>query len=176
METLVRAGRDLAAWQLVSTRGGNLSQRSGEEILITRTGAMLGRLEPHDLVTVGLEPGPRDEHASGDLAVHREIYRRTQAAAVVHAHPSSVVALAYTADVLVPEDHEGRIFVPRAPVIDEREPRHLVAAEVADRIATGAAVVVVRTHGTYAAAGSLDDALHRTTSLELSARILLARR
>ena len=82
-------GRDLFTRGLVSSHSGNLSIRLGERIIITRRGIMLNCLEEHDLIETGISKNNRSTLlASIELAVHRAIYRETQALAIVHAHPS----------------------------------------------------------------------------------------
>ncbi len=50
--------------------------------------------------------------ASAELAVHRSIYKKTSALAVVHAHPPYAVALSFTEKEIVPCDMEGRVLLP----------------------------------------------------------------
>src|SRR3972149_1940826 len=91
---LREAGRMLWEAGLVSSHGGNLSARlpAGRQgltdggMLITRTGAMLGRIGDCDLVTVAAD-GSSEGEPSMDTAVHRAIYAASGAGAVIHAHP-----------------------------------------------------------------------------------------
>lgn len=175
MDAIVRAGADLAARGFVSTRGGNLSVRIGDRLLITRTGAALGRLSERDVVDVPLS-GPWPGGPSSDLGVHLGVYARSDARAVVHAHPNAAVTLSFGCDEIVPVDHEGKVFVPRVPVVDEREDRAALGGAVGEYIAEGRRVVVSRTHGSYAAGATIEDALAWTTTLEMSAQILFGLR
>ena len=50
-------GRDIFLAHLISSHGGNISVRVGDELCITRTGSMLGRLSDTDIVVVPVE-GP----------------------------------------------------------------------------------------------------------------------
>lgn len=174
VERMRRIGRDLAGGGLVSTRSGNLSVRMRDTIVVTRTGAMLGHLGPADLVEVPVDGSDdRDTEASSDLVVHREIYRRTDALAVVHAHAPDTIALSLRMDEIVPVDTEGLAFVPRVPVFEETRPRTTLAGRVAGALADGARVVAVRAHGTFAAGDAIESAAHWTTCLAMSSRILL---
>lgn len=173
-ERMRRAGRDLYIAGLVSTRSGNLSVRIRDTLVVTRAGASLPHLRPEDLVEVpAAGPGDRDGDASSDLAVHRAVYARSSARAVVHAHPPLAVVLSFGGTPIVPADHEGRLFIPSVPVVDEGRPRVVVGDRVGEAMADGAAIVAVRGHGTYAAGDSIEAATHWTTSLELSARIVI---
>jgi len=109
-----------------------------------------------------------------ELPVHLAIYRATSAQAILHAHPPSAVALSLIEGVIVPADSEGGHILGTVPVIAAA---NVVASqEVADRAASllGAhRAVVVKGHGSFAVAGSLEEALGITTTLEASAKILL---
>lgn len=75
---------------------GNVSLRSGEGMLITPSGANYDDLQPGDIVAVSLD-GHWEEgrKPSSEWRFHRDIYRqRSDAAAVVHAHPVHCTALA----------------------------------------------------------------------------------
>jgi L-fuculose-phosphate aldolase len=82
-EEFARIGRDLWESGAVSSHGGNMSVRAGDRVFITRTGSMLGRLGPGDVLETSLvECGdPADADCSVELVVHRAIYARTDARA-----------------------------------------------------------------------------------------------
>ncbi len=171
-------GRDLYHLGLITSHAGNISLRSGERVWITRTGSMLGRLEPEDIVETSLlpreSPNPK---ASMELPVHLAIYRATSAQAILHAHPPTAVALSLLDEVIVPADSEGGYILGRVPVIAAKNV--VASAEVADRASSllqDHRVVLVKGHGSFAAGGSLEEALKITTTLEASAKILLLAR
>ena len=111
-------GRDLYHLGLITLHAGNMSLRSGGRIWITRTGSMLGHLEPDDLVETPLSPEEsRHPKASMELPVHLAIYRATSAQAILHAHPPSAVALSLVEEAIVPADSEGGYILGRVPVI-----------------------------------------------------------
>ncbi len=72
-------GRDLFVAGHVTARHGNLSVRDGDRIFITRSGSMLSRLEPSDIIETTMTAGPSDEGASRELVVHRAVYLATDA-------------------------------------------------------------------------------------------------
>ncbi len=166
-------GADLFASGAVSSHGGNLSVREGERILITRRGAMLGRLGTDDLVECGIEAGPEDERASRELVVHRDIYRHTQHAAVCHAHPVHTIARSLAHDVISPVDSESRLVVGDVAV---HAFEHTIGSEEVARVCgeclRGSPVLVVRGHGPFAAAGTLEEAFQAVSVLEVACRIL----
>ena len=73
VQDLLAVGRLLWEAGLVSSHGGNMSVRLPDgQLLITRTGAMLGRLDAGDLVTVAAD-GSSEGQPSMDTAVHRAV-------------------------------------------------------------------------------------------------------
>ncbi len=177
-------GRDLHLAGLISSHGGNLSVRLGQErLLIKRRGRMLGHRQPDDLIETGLFSD--DENTplcSSELIVHRAIYRATPAQAVVHAHPRTAVALSLHRETIVPLDSEGEFLLGHVPVIIVDRPAG--SPEVAQAVAEALrdhSIVVVRRHGSFAIGPSLERAWQLTSVLEESCEIiwkakLLARR
>ena len=157
-------GRMLWEAGLVSSHGGNMSARLPDSaLLITRTGAMLGRLDEGDLVMVAAD-GCSEGQPSMDTAVHRAVYVTTEAAAVLHAHPRYAIALSLVADAVEPADAEGRLRLGSVPVVEGEQ----VAEALRDR-----PIVLARGHGSYARGDHLWQALQWTSVLEESAQVLL---
>lgn len=169
-------GRDLYALGAVSSHGGNLSVRLDEErLLITRTGSMIGRLAPADIIETTLQAcgDPRDAECSVELVVHRAIYAATGARAIVHAHAIHTVARAFVDDVIVPVDSESKLRLVDAPVVVTGDV--VGSPEAADKLAAALAerrVAVLRTHGPFARGDSLEDAYQAISCLEASCRVL----
>lgn len=172
-ESFRTIGRDIFVAGLISSHGGNLSVRDGERIIITRRGSMLGRLTPEDLVVTGMEPCRDDERCSRELVVHREIYRRTDALAVAHAHPVHAIARSFWADAIVPADSEGRYVLGEVPVVEAKET--IGSAEAAVLVADALRerpVAVLRSHGAFARGQALEEAFYHISVLEASVRVL----
>lgn len=172
--SLVEVGRDLFALGLVTTHGGNLSlRRYGGGALITATGAMLGRLGPELLVEVGAKG--RAEHPdapapSSDTAVHLEVYAQVpEAGAVIHAHPIYATTLSFDWEALEPRNLEGRLYLPRIPILDVEWEES--AGPVAEALRSHPAVLV-RGHGSYVRGTDAWEALKITSALEESAQML----
>lgn len=168
-------GRDLFAHALNNSHSGNISALQGGRITITASGSMLHRLGWQDLVEVGIND-TAPSRASRELVVHREIYRRTNALAVVHAHPPFTIALAAQMNPIVPEDAEGAYYFGAIPVIDVSQA--IGSDEVAERVPAEMVekrtpLVVVRNHGVFSAGLTLWDAYQWISSLEHSCRILM---
>ena len=175
VEEFARVGRTLFAGGLNNSHSGNLSLRVDDRIVITRGGAMLAALTAEDLVSVGLareDGGPAT--ASKEVNVHRAIYEKTPALAVVHTHPRSAIALSLMGGDILPVDVEGRYYFRRVPVLAVKEA--VGSAELERELPTLLAefpVVMVRGHGAFAVGGDLEDGLRISHALEWSCDILM---
>jgi len=168
-------GRDVYLAGLISSHGGNMSIRIGDEIVITRRGSMLGRLGDDDLVTTGIEPCSADEHCSRELVVHRAIYRASDALAVVHAHPVNTVYRSLIEDAIEPLDSESKYVLGESvPVLAPAETigSSEAAEMLADTFASGARIAVLRSHGPFAIGATIEEAFYHVTCLEASCQIL----
>ena len=94
-----------------------------------------------------------------------------KARAVLHSHGAHTVALTMSGKDFIPADFEGQYYFPRVPVITIEYDRYLQDApqQVASILAEYP-ITVVRGHGVYAQAETLNLAYKWTCSLELSAR------
>jgi len=166
-------GCDLFTAGLNNSHSGNLSVRLGDRLLITRTGSMLGHLQEADLIETGLfQDDANTPLASTEIGVHRAIYLKTGALAVVHAHSPHAVALSLAENELVPADAEGRYLLPRVPVLTPKET--IASKELEDTLPPAlreCKIAVVRGHGSFAAGKTLEEAYKWTASLEHSCRI-----
>ena len=167
-------GHDLFIRGLVSSHGGNMSIRTGDRLIITRRGSMLGHLTKQDLVEIGIE-GESEVNvlASVELPVHRAIYRKTPALAIVHAHPPHAIALSMTEDEIVPVDIEGSYLLQKTPVLGskaalEAEERAEILSEALEKHK----IALLWGQGSFAAAQTLEEAHHWTSALEASCQIM----
>jgi L-fuculose-phosphate aldolase len=169
-------GRDLYASGAVSSHGGNLSVRlAGDRLLITRTGSMIGRLAPEDLIETTLEAAgdDRDAQCSVELVVHRAIYAATGAQAIVHAHSIDTVARSLIEDLIAPLDSESLLRLGAVPVVTSATT--IGSAEAAAKLSESLRthrVAVLRGHGPFAVGSTLEDAYQAISCLEASCRIL----
>jgi L-fuculose-phosphate aldolase len=167
-------GHALFTQGLVSCYSGNLSIKLGEHLLITHRGSMLGSIGEADLVETGITKNDRATPlASTELAVHRSIYKKTSALAVVHAHPAYAVALSFTEEEIMPCDMEGRVLLSKVPILGKQVV--VKAGDIAEEIAEALKqyrVVLVRGHGSFAIGQLLEEAYYYTATLEQSCRLL----
>lgn len=173
-ELFREVGRDLFLAGHVTARHGNLSLRRGESIFITRSGSMLSRLVPTDVIETGMVPGPRDEGCSRELVVHRAVYAATPATAICHAHPPHTMYRSLVDDEIVPVDSEAAAVIGSAVPVLVPEVK-IGSAEAATLLAhalLSVPVAVLRTHGPFAVGETLWDAWGLIGVLEESCHIL----
>jgi L-fuculose-phosphate aldolase len=167
-------GRDLFVSGAVTSHGGNLSVRDGDRILITRGGAMLGRLGWNDVVETSIDACDADAGCSRELIVHRAIYHTTNAKAIVHAHTTHTIFRSLIEDEILPIDSEALYVIGRSvPVLS---PRVTIAspeaAEMLSEVLQATNVAVLRSHGPFAIGDTLEEAFYRISVLEASCTIL----
>lgn len=169
---LVRHYRWLRQYGLNDSHSGNLSVRCGGDFWITPTGACADTLETGELVRCRLDEAPA-AGASLDAPLHREVYRHNpEAGAVMHSHGPYSIAVTLDGRDFLPADFEGQYYFPRIPVLDIPCAEYVERSPEAVAKALGEApVAVVRGHGVYAWAKSLNLAYKWTCSFESSARI-----
>lgn len=96
-ENLISQARRMNEVGLNQGTSGNLSVRLNDErFLITPSGVPYDRLEPGDLVTVGLDGAVKGEgQPSSEWRIHRDLYlARVDADAVLHAHSPWAMSVA----------------------------------------------------------------------------------
>jgi L-fuculose-phosphate aldolase len=168
-------GRDIYVGGLTSSHGGNMSVRVGDRVIIKRRGAQLGRLKPADFVETSLFK--KDSgliRASTELIVHRNIYLKTSALAVIHCHPRTAIVLSMSRDEILPIDNEGSYLLHKIPVVAVEFASG--SQEMADTVAEALRaykVIMLRGHGSFAIGQTLEEAFHWTSTLEEVSDIIL---
>ncbi|NPB06790.1 MAG: aldolase [Aquificae bacterium] len=168
----IKVSRLLNAENLTFGYTGNMSRRVKDGLIITRRGANLRALEPEDLIFIGPGREVLEPYASSELPVHREVLK--SAGALLHCHAPASLELSYLLDRIVPPDYEGLKALGRVPVLSLKEPsasREL--AEALKKHLKERGCLVVRAHGLFCAAGSLEEAFYLASLLESSSRLLL---
>ncbi len=171
-DALVRYYRWLRQYGLNDSHSGNASVRDGDRVWVTPSGCSGDTLAPVDLLPCRAGEAPL-EGASLDAPLHLAVYAaKPEAVAVLHSHGPHSIAMTLDGADFVPIDFEGRYYFPLVPVLDI--PHDLYTTRSPDEVAAALAthrICVVRGHGVYAAAASIDLAYKWTCSLESSARI-----
>jgi len=175
---LVAVGATLARRGLIRHGEGNVSCRlDGRSFLVTPRGTDKGRLAGPNLVLCDLDAS-LPPAASSEALLHRETYRLCpDVQAIVHAHPSNVLAL--DSRGVLPDLGglpEGEMLVGKIARVAVLPPGSQDLAENCARALRRAPVAVLARHGLVAVGGSLGEALARVEAVELLAQIALARR
>jgi len=154
------------------SHSGNASVRDTDRIWITPSGACADTLSSEDLVACSID-GFIGNNASFDAKLHLEIYRQNNKAnAVFHSHGPHTIALTMNGSDFVPEDFEGQLYFPRVPVHTiEFDKYSSLSPQVVAETLSEHCITVVRGHGVYACAKSINLAYKWTCSLEHSAKI-----
>jgi L-fuculose-phosphate aldolase len=170
-QELVQTYKWLRQYGLNDSHSGNASVRDGDTFWITPTGACADTLAADDLVACGMDEST-GEGASLDAALHRVVYQANpDAVCVLHSHGPNTVAMTMDGKDFAPPDFEGNLYFPRVPVLTITYQDYLdeSPAQVGRTLAKYP-VTVVRGHGVYASAESINLAYKWTCSLELSAK------
>lgn len=175
---IVTLGRALYDRGITPGRTGNLSVRLGDGVLLTPTGASLGRLDSDTLALVStggaLIAGPPPTKES---ALHLALYDRFPLlGAVAHVHSTYAVAWSCraevdAADALPPLTAYYALRVGRLPLIPYAPPGD---PSLADQIyALDSRCALLANHGSIAAATNLEAAVDAVEEIEETARIAL---
>jgi L-fuculose-phosphate aldolase len=166
-ERVAAAARQLAEAGLAPGKAGNLSERHGELVAVTPTGASLATVQASQISVVDIEgslvagPPPTSE-----LALHLGAYRRFSAGAVAHIHGAVGTALSCVLDE-VPAIHYqmvalgGSVRVADYATFGTPELADATLSALRDRYA-----VLMANHGALTYGEDLEEAVERAKLLE----------
>ena len=172
-QEISKFGKKLVNYGLAGAHFGNISVRTGNKILITRSGSMLDELNQDAIVEVTLgRMSSLAADASVEMPVHRAIYEKTSALAVIHAHsPFAIVqSMLSKGNLLIPEDCESKYFLQGVPIVTG-EPGSDRLAENAAKALKKHKGVIVKGHGTFAIGKNLEEAYAVVSSIEQVCKI-----
>jgi L-fuculose-phosphate aldolase len=174
LNELIQRARMLSDTGLVVGTAGNVSVRLDGEIAITPTSIPYDVIEPSDLCLIDLAGRQIDgeRRASSEAPLHTQIYRTTDAAAVVHTHSPFATTLACVIDVLPAIHYSIHRF--GGDTIPVAEYELFGSDALADRVAlllSERRGVLLRNHGAVTYGSSLTEAYELTVLLEWLARI-----
>jgi len=181
VDDIIRAGRRMDQRGWVPATAGNISVRLGaERIAITRSGGHKGFLDAHSVIEVDLNGQvlTPDAKPSAETLLHCQIYRRfADAGAVLHGH--SVAGTVLSLDTFGPcleftgyevqkifagqTSHDATL---RLPLVDNDQDMPRLAGVVENLLGNAPMGYLIRGHGVYIWADSMDMALARLEGLE----------
>jgi L-fuculose-phosphate aldolase len=162
------AARRLAAEGLVVGTAGNVSERGGEFVAITPTGASLDEVTADQVAVVDLQGAHVDGAfaPTSELHLHLGVYRRYQAGAVVHTHAPMATALSCVLDELPVVHYQMLLLggpVRVAPYATFGSPE--LADATLDAL-EGRMAALMSNHGAIAYGGDVDAAVQQSLLLE----------
>ncbi len=164
------AARRLAAEGLLIGTAGNVSAREDDHVAITGTGVVLSDCSAYDVTVVSLSGDVVDGSVapSSELDLHRRVYERTDAQAIVHTHAPFGTAVACVSGLTsLPVLHYQQLglggAIPIAPYATFGSPE--LADIVADAL-VDTQVALMANHGSVARGSSLADAVENALLLE----------
>ena len=171
---IIYFGKLVEKYNLISSHSGNISIKIGNNILITKTGTMLGNLTPKDITVISIydENDRNLKYASMETVVHKSIYLNSNAKAIIHTHPEYLIFLSLILEKFKPVDSEGKFLIKELPIIKAKNT--IASKEVAEKIgkiAKNNSAALVASHGLFVWAETIEKAFYITTALEKSAKI-----
>lgn len=167
-ERVAGAARRLAAEGLVIGTAGNVSERAGDLVAATPTGAVLEQVTAPDVAVVDLDgelvEGPFAP--TSELGLHLAVYRRYGAGAVVHTHAPFGTALGCVLEELPVVHYSmlalgGAIRVAPYATFGSSELAELTVQALQER-----AGALMSNHGTINHAGDVESAVEGALLLE----------
>jgi L-fuculose-phosphate aldolase len=172
-ERVAAAARRLADEGLVIGTAGNISERTGDVVAITPTGASLDSLSASEIVLIDLDGGhvDGDLEPTSELELHLGVYRRYDAGAVVHTHAPIATALSCVLDELPVVHYQmlllgGPVRVAPYATFGSPELADATLEALRDR---GAALMA--NHGAIAHGADLDAAVEHSLLLEWACEV-----
>jgi L-fuculose-phosphate aldolase len=168
-DRVAAASRELAAAGLVHGTAGNVSERVGELVAISPTGARLEALAAEQVTVVDLAGAAvaGELAPSSELGLHLSVYERCGAGAVVHTHAPMATALACVLDDELPCVHYQMLALGGAVRV---APYHTFGTpELAEATVTaldGRLAALMANHGAITHAHDLAHAVQNTELLE----------
>ena len=184
---LAEAGRRMDQRGWVPGSAGNLSARiDGESLAITRSGVHKGRLNPEDVIAVGLDGvALRGGRPSAETLLHCQLYRLFEpVGAVLHGHSVAATVLSMAGDITFTDyetvkafgfaTHEVEVSLPVFE--NDQDIARLAAAIEPGLLADPPIGYVIRGHGVYAWGSGVEHAFWRLEALEFLLSCELERR
>jgi L-fuculose-phosphate aldolase len=172
-ERVARAARRLSSAGLVLGTAGNISERAGELVAVTPTGAAFETLEPEQVAVVDLDGSPvaGELEPTSELQLHLGVYERFDAGAFVHTHAPMATALACVVDELPCVHYQmlalgGSIRVAPYRTFGTRE-----LADATLEALEGRTAALMSNHGAISYGSDLDGAIDASLLLEWASTI-----
>ena len=171
-ETVIRAGRDMAARGLIARTWGNISARTdSSHFVITASGRDYETLRDEEIIELDLETMTWEGNVkpSSEKRVHREIYRlKEDAGFIIHTHQHNASALSAMGQyrIKLDRDYEGIgefVLVSEYGLPGTTKVADKVAEAVNDSIGN---CVIMSNHGAVCYGRDYREAMEKAVNLE----------
>lgn len=170
---LQKFGKKCVDSGMTTSHFGNISVRVGNKILISRSGSMIDELDENTIVEVDMQkPGSFDLIASSETIVHRSIYQKTSALAIIHVHSpfATVMSMLEPGDYLEPEDTESKYFIHQMPLITGKIGSKELAKNASEAL-KDSKVAIIRGHGSIAIGKIMEEAYVHICTVEHACKV-----
>lgn len=163
---------------MLAAADGNISYRvSDDEILITPSGIAKAFMQPDGMAIVNLKGDVLLGNPSSERLMHLEIFRTTDAKAIVHAHPTTAIAWSIARPDLkkLPSECLSEVILATGdiPFVPYARPGTQQMADVLKAFLPKHKAMILRNHGALAWGVDLDEAYRGMERIEHSAQILM---
>lgn len=167
----------LHARNMLAAADGNISCRiSDDEILITPSGIAKGFMKPEQMAVINLKGEVLVGNPSSERLMHLEVFRTTDAQAVVHAHPPTAIAWSIARPDLqkLPSECLSEVILATGdiPFVPYARPGTQQMADVLKPFLPKHKALILKNHGALAWGADLDEAYRGLERIEHSAQIL----
>ncbi|UCB56633.1 MAG: class II aldolase/adducin family protein [Candidatus Omnitrophota bacterium] len=163
---IIDIGKRLYDFRLVAARGGNLSARiENDLILITSSGSSLGELQEENILKVDLSSSKEVKGLTTEFPLHSLIYQSFPAKRIIHCHPPLVNAYYAVYEKLESITFENRLFLGEVPQVRQETPAITQPEKVIEALKTNN-IVVIKNHGVVCMSDSFNDAFYLIEELE----------
>ncbi len=170
------AAQQLLATRLVVNTAGNVSQRAGENLVITPSSIPYNELTPADIAVVTLDGEVIEgrQLPSSETPLHTAVYKTQRTvAAIVHTHSINATALSTLVDEL-PAIHYNVVMLGGRVPVAQYAPfgSSALATGMAAALANSQAALM-RNHGATTTGATLDEAMSHAITLEWLCEVYL---
>ncbi len=168
----------LHARNMLAAADGNISYRiSDDEILITPSGLAKGFMQPEQMAVINLKGEVLVGNPSSERLMHLEVFKTTDAKAIVHAHPPTAIAWSIARPDLqkLPSDCLSEVILATGdiPFVPYARPGTQQMADVLKPFLPKHKAMILKNHGALTWGADLDEAYRGMERIEHSAQILM---
>ncbi|TNF69771.1 MAG: class II aldolase/adducin family protein [Gammaproteobacteria bacterium] len=176
-QTTVVIGEKLFEKNYLAACDGNISFKYDNKIYITKSGSYLWGMEKDDFAIVSLEGEIIENTPSSELPLHLRIYQRTNAQAVIHAHPVNAIALSVAKPELasIPDNilSELAICAGVVPIVAFARPGSELIADAISPYLEKSKNMILAKHGVLSYGDSLKEAFFGVNRIEHTCEVLV---